>query len=217
MHYGRVVALWIVAAATCALACAQNVPATAPAPPSDAPATAAPAVPPAVGVATAPAVDPRADRLLDALQKRDDTLKDFTAKLRSEVVHSRTLDTETQFGTFDYVKGPAGRKFAAQFDKSSVDGAKPRTIDQKITFDGEWLTIRDVQKMLFVREQLAPPGKPYDPFKLGQGQFPIPIGQDKKDILREFTVTVAPPDAAPGADPAPDPRRIPACRARWST
>jgi len=188
---GLYLAMLVGSLAAAHLSCGQTPPATAP----TTPATAA--------------VDPQADKALDLLQKRDGTLTDFTSKIRYQVIHGRTGDAETSTGTFDYIKGAADRKFAVQFDQSSVDEGKPRPIDQKIVFDGQWSIIRDVQKMLFVKEQLAPPGKPYDPFKLGQGPFPIPIGQDKQDMLREFTVTVEPANATPTADPVPDPKPDP--------
>ena len=36
--------------------------------------------------------------------------------------------------------------------------------------------------------QVAPPGSNFDPLKLGEGPFPIPLGQPKAEVLKRFRV-----------------------------
>ena len=66
-------------------------------------------------------------------------------------------------------------------------------------FDGRWYTeARQVTKTVIKRE-LVREGESVDPFELGSGPFPLPFGQKKADILKNFTVSLVP--AAEG-DPA---------------
>jgi outer membrane lipoprotein-sorting protein len=50
-----------------------------------------------------------------------------------------------------------------------------------------------------VHRELVPAGQTIDPFRLGEGVFPIPFGQKKKDMLDHFTIRLIPPTAK---DPA---------------
>src|SRR5262249_37287848 len=39
------------------------------------------------------------------------------------------------------------------------------------------------------KHQIVPPGEHFDPLKLGEGPFPIPIGQSSKEVLARFTAS----------------------------
>src|SRR5205807_3444491 len=60
--------------------------------------------------------------------------------------------------------------------------AKGSLIDQD--FDGKAETHR----------QVARPGEKIDPLKLGEGPFPLPIGQDPAEVKKNFDVSLAPGD-----------------------
>ena len=54
----------------------------------------------------------------------------------------------------------------------------------------------DPTKKQAIRRQLAPEGESFDPLRVGEGPFPVPLGQPKKDVVREFIVTMGTlPDA----------------------
>jgi hypothetical protein len=49
------------------------------------------------------------------------------------------------------------------------------------------------------------PGEKVNLLKLGEGPFPLPIGQKRDDVKRQFDVTLAKPEK--GVDPAYAPGR----------
>src|SRR5205814_1317034 len=59
--------------------------------------------------------------------------------------------------------------------------------------DGGWLIDRDYRAKNEVRRQIARAGEKVNLFQLGKGPFPLPIGQDKKDVHEQFEVTKLPP------------------------
>ncbi|MCG3138192.1 MAG: hypothetical protein HJJLKODD_02053 [Phycisphaerae bacterium] len=60
-------------------------------------------------------------------------------------------------------------------------------------FDGHWLTEAKQKTQSIVRRELTPAGQEQQAFKLGEGPFPLPFGQKKDDILREFSVELIAP------------------------
>jgi len=152
-----------------------------------APTTSTPAAP-------APAVTaPAAVAVLTMLQQRDETLKDFTARIRYEVYHPRTEDTVVQKGDASYVKTADGVKFAAHFTHEGAAG-QFQAVDHTLIFDGRWIIDCDAKNKVFQKTQIVPPGAQIRPLKLGEGPLPIPIGQDTQKVLRDFAVTLAPTD-----------------------
>ena len=50
----------------------------------------------------------------------------------------------------------------------------------------------DYEHKQFIKRELVAPGeKEIDPFELGNGPIPLPIGQSKKSVLEQFIVTKA--------------------------
>ena len=82
------------------------------------------------------------------------------------------------------------------FDKKEVDRGTARRSRQKqrldYVLDEGWLTDRDYQKKLEVRRQVLRPGQKMNLLKLGEGPFPLPIGQDKEEVKRQFDATKEP-------------------------
>ncbi len=60
-------------------------------------------------------------------------------------------------------------------------------IDYLLT-DG-WLTERDHRRRHEIRRQVLRPGQNINLLRLGEGPFPLPIGQSPADVLREFDVS----------------------------
>ena len=72
----------------------------------------------------------------------------------------------------------------------AVGAGRLRRVDreQHYIFDGQWLAEVDSQKRVFIKHQIVPPGKTLNPLKLGEGPFPLPIGQPKSQVLALFDV-----------------------------
>lgn len=191
--------------AACAAA-PQEQPAAAPAPPATPVATAPPAAAPAVPSATgdaAPAPAPgrfaSVDALLDAVEAKAATLRDFRSSVGLETFDDVTGDMERRLGQLVLVQEegkPATRRFAVVFEKF-IDGAG-RMDERPVRYlyaDG-WLTEADFTQRTLIRRQLARAGEGYDPLKPGEGPVPLPIGQRRADVQARFHAALA-ADAPP--------------------
>lgn len=127
------------------------------------------------------------DELLDALEKSFETLKDIAAE-----VYYRKEDpftqTEARRGTFLYQRDAEKKssRLAILFENVII-GTQMREARTHYIFDGIWLVERDEERKQFIKRQIVAPGQTFNPLKLGEGPFPLPIGQSKKDVLARFS------------------------------
>lgn len=183
---------------------------SAPAKPVDKPA---PEVQPA-SKQSAPAAErfKTADELLNGLETADRDL----ASLKAQIQYTRDsgrLEGKVQTvrrGTIYYAAkipgapdapkdGPARRGFAVKFTEMVVDNAK-RDEPREFIFDGEWLVEKFPGEKQFFKRRIVPPGQVADPLRIGQGPFPIPVGQKRADIQDRFDTTLVDPLEGIGAN-----------------
>ena len=195
----------LLAAAVLAQAPALPPSATAPATPAPAPG-AAPAPAPAPGAAQGQPVAPfvpqgefkTADDLLITLEKADAGLKTFDAEIMYDRRFALQGDEHIRTGKIFFSSEPepaqgagavggASRKrtFAVKFDHLVIDG-KQSDEPQTFIFDGQWFIEKKDAEKRFTKHQIALPGQHADPLKLGEGPFPIPIGQKRDDIAARY-------------------------------
>jgi outer membrane lipoprotein-sorting protein len=145
---------------------------------------------------TAPttATDPQIDQVLDSLQARGKTLKEFTADLRETDTDTIMGNTTTKTGKVWYQVKPNGDiRLLLLFNKKQV-GEKPAKDDHReYLLDDGWLTDIDFSALVQVKRQMSRPGEKVNLFQLGKGPLPLPIGQDKKDVYKDFDVAKLPP------------------------
>lgn len=135
--------------------------------------------------------DPDVDRILTRLETRE--IRDLHARLAWELKYALALpgEEDVKRGEIWYQKkGDVGR-FLIDFSEM-VRAGRVRPMDEKHLFDGSWYVEQKGATRTVTRRQIRRDNDPGDPFKLGQGPFPVPFGQKKSDILREFQVARAP-------------------------
>jgi outer membrane lipoprotein-sorting protein len=137
------------------------------------------------------------DTTLDALNERGKDLKDFSADVALHTIDARTGEDMAQIGTVVFQnKGGGDSRIRVTFDRKEVDPGNGKKITQRqkldYVLDDGWLTDRDYQKKLEVRRQVLRPGQKMNLLKLGEGPFPLPIGQDKEEVKRQFDATKEP-------------------------
>lgn len=155
--------------------------------------------------ATAPADDDPVESLLDRLEASAADLDSFTANVYYRVYDDFLERIEIRTGELVYKEGPAEnqRRFAVLFDRllvGTVGDAHMRRLDRQkhYVFDGQWLAEVDHAQKKFLKHQVVPPGKQLNPLKLGEGPFPIPVGQPKAEVRRRFEVgALEPPTEGP--------------------
>jgi hypothetical protein len=112
-------------------------------------------------------------------------------------------DRQVKLGVIGYraatVKDPP--KFVIHFNMLLHDDLKLNK-QEWFCFDGRWFREIREQTCTVIDREVVAPGEKFDPFKLGEGPFPLPFGQKKSEILKEFEVTLIPP--AKGDPPMTD-------------
>lgn len=152
--------------------------------------------PPGAGGGAAPegvqarAID-SADALLAELERADADL----ATLEADVIYDRVFevqgDEQIRTGRLYFSSGNRGagggegRRFAVYFERLQV-GARVEERPLVYIFDGEWFVEKRPDERQFIKRQVVPPGEKFDPLKIGEGPFPIPIGQKREDILARY-------------------------------
>jgi outer membrane lipoprotein-sorting protein len=137
------------------------------------------------------------DVILDALEARGKDLKDFSADVTLTTVSERTGAESSQTGKVVYQERGAGdARIRVSFDKRKLENGatQPHKVDYLL--DQGNLTDRDYAKKLEVKRQVIKPGQKMNLLKLGEGPFPLPIGQSKEEVKKQFEVT----KVAPAAD-----------------
>lgn len=168
--------------------------------PAAASAPASPAAAPAGDGKLSP--DSSADQVLDTLDARGKHLRDFQADVSLEETNPVTLQSFKRSGRVWYQQqGPGDQRIRVTFTRKDTDrGAVAEKIDYVL--DDGWLTERDYQRMTQTRRQVLRPGEKVDLLKLGEGPFPLPLGQDKQDVHNLFDVKkLAPAEGLEGVTP----------------
>ncbi len=147
------------------------------------------------------------DDLLLALERSGEDLRTFQAKIIYTKLFPFEGDEQTRVGTLYYVVEPARetgivgeeievrRKFAVHFDVLHFDGRIERGEDRSYVFDGQWLVEKLHKERQLFKRRVVPPGERFDPLRLGEGPFPIPIGQKREEILERFEAELLATDA----------------------
>jgi outer membrane lipoprotein-sorting protein len=128
------------------------------------------------------------DETLDSLYEVGKDLKSFTADVKLIDVQTAFDDQTTRLGKTWYERKPDGdSRMRVSFDKVIRDEL---TSPQKLDFlmDKGWLTERNYDKKNETRLQVLRPGEKVNLMKLGEGPFPLPIGQKRDDVLKQFEV-----------------------------
>lgn len=176
---------WMIASlAACAttMAC-QTTPATAPA---EKPAAETAKPRPA---ADEPTLDPVIDKILTRLEQREIT--DLHAKVAWETLYPVTEDRIIKIGEIWYRDEKPIAKFKVHFNRE-IKGDQAKPLDEEHLFDGVWYIERQSITKTVSKRQIREPGDKTNPYKLGEGSFPVPFGQKKADILKEFDVELLP-------------------------
>lgn len=147
-------------------------------------------VPPATYPATRPAAIDQVLRELEAVGKN---LRSFIANVTLTETDALTADQFGRTGSVVYEqRGKTDARLRVNFERKVVSG---RSQEHRVDYllDDGWLIERDYRGKTEVRRQVLRPGQKLDLLKLGEGPFPLPIGQEVDEVHRLFEVTMPPP------------------------
>lgn len=135
--------------------------------------------------------DPAIDPTLDALDKQGKNLKEFTAKVKMSQTDAAFGTDDTWAGNVAFQKKSDGdARIHVVFDQH-IRGkvAMPIKKEREYLLDNRMLVDRDYPKKIEVNRQVLREGEKINLLKLGEGPFPLPIGQSKEDVHKNFDVT----------------------------
>jgi hypothetical protein len=145
--------------------------------------------------ASAPATSPserRVHEVLEQLERRGESVKDLKAKIEWQVLDRVIEDKQAKYGELFFQRAEPRDRFMVTFNKTIVED---QVIDkpEEHLFDGQWYIEKREATKTVIKRQIVRPGEEFDPFKLGQGPFPLPFGQKEAQILDKFQVSYVEP------------------------
>lgn len=134
-------------------------------------------------------LDPKVDTILTRLEQR--TINDIQAKVSWSVKDIIADSSVEKKGDIWYRTMKPAAKFLVAFDEK-IDHSRnsKRKLTEKHMFDGRWYVELQQATKTFTRRELRREHEVGNPYALGDGLFPLPFGQKKADILKEFDVTL---------------------------
>ena len=146
-----------------------------------------------------------ANELLDALETADADLSFLTAQIRYTKTSQFLGEREVWLGDMQFVRQllesvPTRRMFGVRFDRHYIGNMADDEVKIYI-FDGHWFVEKLPGEKLIIKREVVRPGEMADPLRIGEGPFPIPIGQKKADILERFEAELLEPGDGLTLDP----------------
>lgn len=126
------------------------------------------------------------DQVLDALDARGQGLTSFVANVKLTDTDAGLGDASSRTGKAWYQAGESPR-MRVTFDKREANG---RAVDEKVEYllKGPDLIERTYRTKSQITHHVLRPGEKLNLLKLGEGPFPLPIGQKKEDVHAMFEV-----------------------------
>lgn len=146
------------------------------------------------------------NELLDRMHTLGQTLTSLRADVEMQTTDAIGGNVSSRVGTFLLQRrGEGDSRLHVVFEKLLVDNGEGnvRIIPEKIEYllEGDWVVDRvygrgpnDPGGKRETHRQIRKPGEKVDLLKLGEGPFPLPIGQPRDTVRAQFEVTRLPDD-----------------------
>jgi len=142
---------------------------------------------------SAQAATPEVDALLDALDRRGEQLDSFRAAVSLSERDAGLGGATTSRGEVIYQRlGEDNARIRVDFTERIEDGER-RSEKRVYVLEDGLLVERDYPMRKQITRQVLRPGEKLNLLRLGEGPFPLPIGQDKQEVHRMFEVSLIDP------------------------
>jgi len=133
--------------------------------------------------------DAKIEALLSQLHRAGTDLKSLAASVTLANVDPDLGDETTRRGSLVLQRLPDGdtRLRVSLVDK--ITGNRTTQEQRDVILEGNKLIDRDHRAKKQTTRQVRKPGEKIDLFKLGQGPFPLPVGQSPEEVHAQFDVT----------------------------
>src|SRR5437762_1664637 len=138
--------------------------------------------------------------ILDALNARGQGLKDFTADVSLATADALGGDPTKLVGkVWHQSKADGDARLRIIFDQKFFGAKQQPNSKVEYMLDEGWLGDRDYKRKIEIKRQVLKPGEKVNLLKLGEGPFPLPIGQPKEEVFKmsEANKIDAKPDDPP--------------------
>ncbi len=139
--------------------------------------------------------------LLDKIEARSNTLKTFQAEMLFEQQQLLIETVTIRKGQTYYQADDRRVQFRIHFDnwlqkdlEEDISTVNPTVYDEDIVFDGMWLTLLNARTKSGRKEEISKTPHNKEAFRLGKGAIPLPFAIQKKDIIKEFDISLVPTD-----------------------
>lgn len=140
--------------------------------------------------------------LLAALEKADRDIRTFASQIRYTRLFEIENDIQTRIGRLYFRTDPpvdpdAGeptqrRRWVAVRFEQFIAGQRSDKQEKFWVFDGQWLVEKDPVAKQFMKRRMVRPGQVFDPLRVGEGPFFVPVGQRRADMELYFTAALRP-------------------------
>ena len=135
--------------------------------------------------------------LLRRLEVAHAKIEAFSSPLTYRKEYALEGDFETRIGEVAMHGHGADRQIILVFDRIiDASGHGTDQLRYHLYKDGWWTEVDPARKRV-VSRQIQEPGSDRDPFDLGEGPLPLPIGQKADRVLRRFEASIGTPPEDP--------------------
>ena len=132
--------------------------------------------------------DPVVRQWLDRLEQRGEDLHTLECTLDYNLEQTLMGDETQRTGKLFYKRDGEKMRFKLEFTKLTEDNITQKS-KQDYIFDGHWLSHLNHDEKIIHRWEVVPPDQEaLDPLRIGNGPFPLPVGQKTEEVLAHFTV-----------------------------
>ena len=130
------------------------------------------------------------DELLERLEANHGSIRLFSSPLTYRKDYDLEGDFETRVGEIAITITPEDRDVVLVFDRI-IDASGHGTAKSEYhAFENGWWVEMSPDRKRIVRRQFSRPGQELDPFKLGEGPFPLPIAQKADAVRHRFEPSI---------------------------
>ena len=134
------------------------------------------------------------DEILDGLERAGREYPQIAADIRYHVDQPMTGDTELRTGSVKFQRASEDNPSRFYVDFETLKLGEGATLRDRVeyAFDGRWVTIAKHRITQMTRFEVAAEGESVDAFKLGEGPFPVPFGQEAEAMRQTFEISLLP-------------------------
>lgn len=137
-------------------------------------------------------LDPKVGAILDEMESAGQSINSIRCEVKLHEQDNLNLTETTKYGSILFKRAEPHAMFLVEFDRMEADGIVHRH-KQWWLFKNRWLTEAKAQSKTIIKRETVGKDEVIDLFDLEKAPFPIPFGQKRETIERNFNVSLTAP------------------------